>query len=134
MNLHLIEVIEMAKYRNRKVTIDGIVFDSHKEARRYGYLSLLEKAGEITNLARQVEYELLPVQKQTTEYTDKKGKIRHKTIVLERAVKYIADFVYYDKNGQMVVEDVKSDATKTKEYILKRKLMLYMFGIKVSEV
>jgi hypothetical protein len=124
----------MAKYNNKKVTIDGITFDSHKEARRYGYLSLLEKAGEITNLARQVEYELIPVQKQTIEYTDKKGKTRHKTIVLERAVKYIADFVYTDKQGQLVVEDVKSDITKTKEYILKRKLMLYLFGIKLSEV
>ena len=124
----------MAKYNNKKITVNGIVFDSHKEARRYGELRLLERSGAITNLARQVEYELLPVQKQTTEYTDKKGKTRHKTVVLERAVKYIADFVYYDKNGQMVVEDVKSDITKTKEYILKRKLMLYMFGIKVSEV
>ena len=124
----------MAKYGNRKVTVDGIVFDSHKEARRYGYLSLLEKAGEITNLARQVEYELIPVQKQVTEYTDKKGKTRHKTIVLERAVKYIADFVYYDKSGNLVVEDTKSTATKTKEYVIKRKLMLYMYGIKISEV
>lgn len=122
----------MAKYNNKKVTIDGITFDSHKEARRYGYLSLLEKAGEITNLARQVEYELIPVQKQTIEYTDKKGKTRHKTVVLERAVKYIADFVYYDKNGQMVVEDAKG--VRTKEYVIKRKLMLYMYGIKVSEV
>lgn len=124
----------MAKYNNKKITVNGIVFDSHKEARRYGELRLLEKAGEITNLARQVEYELIPVQKQTIEYTDNKGKLRHKTVVLERAVKYIADFVYYNKSGQMVVEDVKSDITKTKEYILKRKLMLYMFGITVSEV
>jgi hypothetical protein len=124
----------MAKYNNKKITVNGIVFDSHKEARRYGELRLLERSGAITNLARQVEYELIPVQKQTIEYTDKKGKTRHKTIVLERAVKYIADFVYYDKNGQMVVEDVKSSATKTKEYILKRKLMLYMYGIKISEV
>lgn len=121
----------MAKYNNKKVTIDGITFDSHKEARRYGYLSLLEKAGEITNLARQVEYELIPVQKQTTEYTDKKGKTRHKTVVLERAVKYIA-LVYYDKQGQLVVEDAKG--VRTKEYVIKRKLMLYMYGIKVSEV
>lgn len=124
----------MAKYRNKKVIVNGITFDSHKEARRYGELRLLEKAGEITNLARQVEYELIPVQKQITEYTDKKGKTRHKTIVLERAVKYIADFVYYDKNGQMVVEDVKSNPTKTKEYILKRKMLLFFFGIKISEV
>ena len=122
----------MTKYKNKKVTIDGITFDSHKEARRYGYLSLLEKAGEITNLARQVEYELIPVQKQTTEYTDKKGKTRRKTAVLERAVKYIADFVYFNKNGDIVVEDAKG--VRTKEYVITRKLMLYMYGIKVSEV
>jgi hypothetical protein len=122
----------MAKYNNKKITVNGIVFDSHKEARRYGELRLLERSGAITNLARQVEYELIPVQKQTIEYTDKKGKTRHKTVVLERAVKYIADFVYYDKSGQMVVEDSKG--VRTKDYIIKRKLMLYMFGIKVSEV
>lgn len=122
----------MAKYNNKKVTINGITFDSHKEARRYGELRLLERSGAITNLARQVEYELIPVQKQTTEYTDKKGKTRRKTAVLERAVKYIADFVYYDKNGQMVVEDAKG--VRTKEYVIKRKLMLYMYGIKISEV
>ena len=122
----------MAKYNNKKVTVNGITFDSHKEARRYGELRLLERSGAITNLARQVEYELIPVQKQTTEYTDKKGKIRHKTVVLERAVKYIADFVYYDKNGQLVVEDAKG--VRTKEYVIKRKLMLYMYGIKVREV
>lgn len=122
----------MAKYGNRKVTVNGIVFDSQKEARRYGYLSLLEKSGEITNLARQVEYELIPVQKTVTEYTDKKGNTKHKTIVLERAVKYIADFVYYDKSGNLVVEDTKG--VRTKEYVIKRKLMLYMYGIQVSEV
>lgn len=122
----------MAKYLNKKITVNGITFDSHKEARRYGELRLLERSGAITNLARQVEYELIPVQKQTIEYADNKGKTRHKTIVLERAVKYIADFVYYDKNGQMVVEDAKG--VRTKEYVIKRKLMLYMYGIKISEV
>lgn len=122
----------MTKYKNKKVTVNGITFDSHKEARRYGELRLLERSGAITNLARQVEYELIPVQKQTTEYTDKKGKTRHKTVVLERAVKYIADFVYFNKNGDIVVEDAKG--VRTKEYVIKRKLMLYMYGIKVSEV
>ena len=122
----------MTKYKNKKVTVNGITFDSHKEARRYGELRLLERSGAITNLARQVEYELIPVQKQTTEYTDKKGKTRQKTVVLERAVKYIADFVYFDKNGDMVVEDSKG--VRTKDYVIKRKLMFYMYGIKVSEV
>lgn len=110
----------MAKYHNRKTTIDGIAFDSLKEATRYRELVLLQRAGLISNLRRQVPFELLPSQKRD-------GK------VIERPVKYVADFVYTE-DGQEVVEDVKSPATKTKEYILKRKLLLWQFGIQIREV
>ena len=118
----------MAKYRNKKVKFNGIIFDSKKEALRYKELCLLEKAGEITDLKRQVVFELLPVQKEF--YKDvKTGKEKQR--VIERAVKYIADFVYL-KNGQLVVEDTKG--LKTKDYILKRKMLLYFKGIKIKEI
>ncbi len=121
----------MGKYRNKKVIIDGITFDSHKEARRYSELTSLARAGEISELQRQVEYILVPSQTENILYTDKRGKDRLKTKVIERPIKYIADFVYRDKTGCIVVEDVKGK--KTKEYIIKRKLMLYLQGIKIKE-
>lgn len=106
------------KYHAEKTELDGIVFDSKKEAQRYAELKLLERSGAIHNLQRQVRYELIPAQK-----TD--GK------TVERACHYIADFVYED-NGKTVVEDVKG--YRTKEYVLKRKLMLQVHGIEVREV
>lgn len=108
------------KYRNRKITIDGIKFDSMKEYRRFCELSLLEKAGKITNLERQVKFELTPKQKDSET-----GK------VIERACNYIADFAYFE-NGKYVVEDTKG--YKTKDYIVKRKVMLDKFGIRIREV
>lgn len=100
--------------------LNGLWFDSMKEAKRYAELSLLQKAGKITDLQTQVKYELIPAQKRN-------GK------VIERAVNYIADFVYTE-NGETVVEDVKSPATKTPVYMLKRKLMLWEHGIQIREV
>ena len=108
----------MRKYGNRKITKDGITFDSVKEFKRFCELSLLERAGEITDLKRQVRFELIPSQRID-------GK------VVERPVHYIADFVYQE-NGQTVVEDTKG--FKTKDYILKRKLMLHVHGIRIREV
>ena len=108
------------KYGNRKTVLDGITFDSAKEAGRYAELRMMEKAGIISGLRRQVPYLLIPAQKRD-------GK------TVERAVIYLADFVYTE-NGAEVVEDVKSPATRTKEYIIKRKLMLWEFGIQVVEV
>lgn len=107
-----------SKYRSRKVTADGITFDSVKEYKRYTELKLLERAGLITGLQRQVKYELIPSQRIN-------GK------VVERPVTYIADFVYR-KDGGLVVEDTKG--FKTKEYILKRKMMLFFHGIRINEV
>lgn len=102
-----------SKYNNTKIRVDGRLFDSKAEAARWQELCLLERAGEIKELERQVEYELIPKQKG------------------ERAVKYIADFRYVDHDGKTVVEDTKG--VRTPVYILKRKLMLYMHGIKVVE-
>lgn len=107
-----------AKYGNRKVTADGQTFDSRKEYRRFCELRLLEKAGEVADLRRQVRFELLPAQRID-------GK------VVERSVTYIADFTYTE-NGQTVVEDTKG--VRTKEYILKRKMMLFFHGIVIKEV
>lgn len=108
----------MQKYRARKTEVDGIVFDSKLEAHRYRELQLLEKAGEISDLQRQVKYELIPSQKLD-------GK------VVERAVTYVADFVYLE-NNKWVVEDTKG--VRTKDYIIKRKLMLYVHNIRIREV
>ena len=112
-----------SKYHNRKVMVDGMTFDSQKEAQRYAELKLLERAGEIYDLQRQVPFVVIPEQR------DHNGKM------LEREVKYIADFTYKEKGSlRRTVEDVKSEATRTPEYILKRKLMLYRNGIRIKEV
>ena len=104
----------MAKYNNTKIRVDGRLFDSKAESARWLELLLLERVGEITELERQVEYELIPKQKG------------------ERAVKYIADFRYVDHEGKTVVEDTKG--VKTPVWIIKRKLMLRVHGIRVREV
>lgn len=109
------------KYKNTKIKTEDGVFDSKAEYRRWIELRGLELAGEIQGLQRQVEYELIPRQYIGTK-------------LVERAVKYKADFVYLYK-GEKVVEDVKSSYTrKLHDYTLKRKLMLYLYGIKISEV
>ena len=108
------------KYNARRTTFEGIEFDSAREARRYAELKLLEKAGEIRNLQLQVEFELVPTQR------DEKGEL------VEQKVKYIADFVYFGKDGRVVVEDAKGYTTK--DFIIKRKLMLYKYGIRIREV
>ena len=107
-----------SKYGNKKVEVNGILFDSKREARRYLDLRAMEIAGQIQNLRLQVKYELLPSQ-------------RINGRVVEREVTYVADFVY-EQNGEAVVEDSKGH--RTKDYILKRKLMLYIHGIRIREV
>lgn len=107
------------KYNNKKVTVNGQVFDSKKEANRYQELLLLEKAGVIKNLSRQVKFVLIPSQR------DENGK------VIERECSYKADFKY-EEDGKAVVEDVKG--FRTKEYIIKRKLLLWQYGIRIREI
>lgn len=112
-----------SKYHNRKVTLDGMTFDSEKEATRWAELRCLQYVGKIYELKRQVEFVLIPTQR------DEKGR------VIERAVKYIADFTYRSsESNKLIVEDVKSPVTRTRDYILKRKMMLYRNGIRIQEV
>lgn len=115
------------KYGSKKVEVNGIIFDSNKEAKRYQELSLLEKAGEIQNLQRQVKYVLIPTQ-YFNVYQDGKFK---KKVCAERECSYKADFVYQE-NGQTIVEDTKG--FRTKDYIIKRKLMLHVHGIMIREI
>lgn len=119
------------KYKNKKVVVDGIVFDSKREAKRYKELLLLEQAGAISDLQRQVKYVLIPLQREP-DTVGSRGGI-HKGKVIEKECAYFADFVYFDREKQeMVVEDTKG--VKTTEYIIKRKLMLYKHGIKIKEI
>ena len=107
------------KYHNRKVTVDGITFDSVKEASRWQELKLLEKAGEITGLTRQQKIELVPKSN------------------LFRAVYYIVDFIYFDKRkGKTIYEDVKGykGGSAYQIFTLKRKILYWRHGIEVTEV
>lgn len=108
-----------SKYNARQVTLDGHTFQSVHESERWQELRTMEWAGLISDLQRQVPFQLLPSQR------GEDGK------VLERGVKYIADFVYI-QDGKQVVEDAKG--VKTDAYKIKRKLMLKVHGIRVQEV
>lgn len=102
------------KFKNTKIEVDGIKFDSIKESKRYGTLKLLQKAGEISDLKLQVRMDIL--------VSDKKIAV------------YIADFTYMEK-GSYVVEDVKSDFTrKNPVYRLKKKLIEAIYNLKIKEV
>lgn len=123
-----------SKYGSRKQTVPGITFDSLREARRFQELRLLELAGEISDLRLQVKYVLIPTQRAPSFEVYKRGpnKGRRKPgEVLEKECSYIADFVY-TKGDETVVEDAKG--VRTKEYIIKRKLMLERYGIRIKEV
>ena len=121
------------KYHSKKIVVKGETFDSKKEYRRFCELSLLQKAGAITDLQRQVEFELIPAQYETYERYGKNGKrLKDGQRCIERSCVYVADFVYYE-NGIKVVEDTKSEVTKTKDYKIKRKLMLWIHKIKIKE-
>ncbi len=119
------------KYHARKVTLDGITVDSKKEALRYMELTAMLEDGEITDLQRQVKYILIPAQREPDRVGKRGGKIKGKT--LERECSYLADFVYKDTaTGETVVEDTKG--MKTADYLIKRKLMLWVHQIKIKEV
>ena len=120
------------KYKNKKVVADGIAFDSKKEYQRYCELKMLEKAGEISDLRLQVPFELIPPQYEYYERYGKSGKrLKDGKRLLERAVTYKADFVYIE-DGKTIVEDAKG--LRMVEYVIKRKLMLYVHGVKIREV
>lgn len=121
----------MNKYKNKKVIIDGMEFDSKKEARRWVILKELEKHRQISNLQRQVKYILIPTQREPDTVGPRGGTVKGK--ILERECAYIADFSYFDeRTKEMVVEDSKG--FRTADYKLKRKMMLYFHGIRVKEV
>lgn len=122
--------VKTGKYRNIKTRVDGIPFDSQKEARRFIELRSLQKAGRIRNLKLQPQFTL-----QESYVTPEGERVR--------ALRYVADFSYErptepDQNGYIywvkVVEDVKSQATRTDKYKIKKKLMLEQLGITVEEV
>lgn len=115
------------KYNARKIKVGDEVFDSRRELHRWEELCLMEKAGMIKNLQRQVKFILIPSQRDTVW---KSGKPKPGRVV-ERECAYIADFVY-EENGETIVEDTKG--FKTKDYVIKRKLMLYVHHIRVREV
>ncbi len=107
------------KYKNVK----SGKYDSKKEKQRADLLKILEKQGKITDLKEQSRFELIPSQYET---------VNGKRICLERGCSYVADFTYYNDQGNFIVEDSKG--FKTKDYIIKRKLMLSVHGIKIKEV
>lgn len=111
-----------AKKDYRKANGETVKFDSRKEARRYDELRLLERAHQISDLQRQVKFVLIPAQR------DPKGKL------IERQCYYVADFTYKDSSGRLVVEDTKSEATRTPVFVVKRKLMLWVHGIRIREI
>lgn len=127
----------MTKYHNRKVvTTDGIEHASQKEANRWCELKLLERAGKIYDLDRQVKFTLIPAQYEyefdEVVMANRKGKMPKGKLV-ERDCSYIADFVYIDaESGKLIVEDTKG--FKTKDYVIKRKLMRYVHQIAIKEV
>ena len=122
----------MRKYHNEKITVGGMTFDSKKEYRRYNEPVLLQKAGAISDLETQKEFVLIPAQYETYERYGKKGqRLQDGKRCIEKSCVYKADFVYKE-NGETVVEDTK--AVKTKDYIIKRKLMMYIHNIRIKEV
>lgn len=119
------------KYGNHKVEVDGIIFDSKREARRYLELKVLEKAGKISLLQRQKKFVLIPAQYEPDIIGPRGGKKKGKLI--EHECSYVADFVYWDEETKdIVIEDTKG--VRTPEYIIKRKLMLWLNGHQIREV
>ena len=125
------------KYNATKCVVDGITFDSRKEANRYCELRLLEKGKVISDLELQKKFVLIPAQYAPDEQiTLKSGK--QKTVkgkLLERECAYYCDFAYIlNETGEQIIEDAKSEITRTPEYRIKRKLMLFRYGIQIKEV
>lgn len=124
-----------SKYGNTKVEWKGLKFDSKKELKRWLILLDEEKAGNICGLDRQVRFELVPAVVENYE-VELKTKTITKQRVLQRAMTYTADFVY-EKDGKLVVEDVKGSEMRAKAdkgYIDRKKLMFALKGIKIKEV
>lgn len=124
-----------SKYNAKKVSVDGIDFDSKKEANRYIVLKGMEESGEISDLRRQVKFILVPAQREEDTIGARGAVIRGK--IIEREMSYVADFAYRDNStGRTVVEDVKGyrDGGAYRVFSMKRKLMLERYGIRVKEI
>lgn len=126
------------KCGNIKVTVDGIEFDSKKEANRYCELKLLQRAGRITELELQKEFELIPAQYETFPRYGKTGKrLQDGKRCIEKSCVYKADFAY-KQGGQQIVEDVKGyrdpASAAYAKFVIKRKLLLWRFGIRIIEI
>lgn len=123
----------MSKYHSQKITFEGETFDSKKEFRRWQELRMLERSGLIQGLRRQVKYVLIPAQYETyPRFSEKTGKrLKDGRRLVEKECSYIADFVYSHFDGSTTVEDTKG--VKTDTYIMKRKLMLWVYGIRIIE-
>lgn len=121
------------KYRNKKVVVDGIEFDSKKEGERYLVLKKAQANGVISELSLQPKWAAMPAKKETyVEHLKTKDKIKERTIV--QPIKYTADFSYI-KDGQLVVEDVKgSPFAVSRDVPLRLKLMKYFHDIDVRLV
>ena len=122
-----------SKYNNKKVVYQGISFDSKKEMERYMYLLDAQRNGVITDLQRQVRFELIPaVREEYIEHLKTKDKVKTRTLQL--AITYTCDFSY-KKDGELVIEDVKaSPKMLPKEYILKKKLLFAIHRISIKEI
>lgn len=119
-NINSPKNMQRSKYRNTKIETEDGKFDSKREYKRWLELKHMQETGTIKYLRRQTKFELIPHQKID-------GK------VVELACNYVADFTYFC-GGVFVVEDVKSKATRTPAYIIKRKLLLYRYGYRIKEV
>ena len=107
------------KYRNKPCTVGGEKYRSGREARRHQELIYLQRTGQIAGLTREVAFKLIPSQRRADG-------------VAERPCTYICDFMYSTADGKLIVEDAKG--VRTKDYVIKRKLMLHVLGITVMEV
>lgn len=128
----------MAKYKNKQITVDGIPFDSKKEARRYLELRRQEEAGEIEQLERQTVFELIPAQyKYFARYGKSGRRLKDGKRCVEQKCVYVADFTYL-RDGELVVEDVKGyrdpKSAGYAKFVIKRKLMLERYGVEIKEV
>lgn len=120
-----------SKYHSQKVSIAQEIFDSKKEARRWLELKNMEEHGLISGLQRQKKFVLIPAQYEPDTKGPRGGRIKGK--LLEREVAYYADFVYFDEHEKdFVIEDTKG--VRTAEYVIKRKLLLWLNGYRIREV
>lgn len=124
-----------SKYHAKKTVVDGIEFDSLKEAAHYKELKILERSGKIKNLQMQVPFVLIPAQYKEEKVVTKSGKEKIEKKLIERKTTYVADFVYI-QDEQIIVEDVKGyrRSGAYSIFVIKRKLMLQVHGIMVKEI